>query len=271
MSDSVIKKIDVSQLKTGMYIHDLNCDWMEHPFFRKQFKLSTQKEIDTILDAGIHSIYIDASKGLDVKHAPTQEEVQQNLEEEFVQLAIQNNESQARTDFNDEVVHALLVRDHAKHQVASMMKDVRLGKAIEMDEVDPIVDDVTSSILRNPSALTSLLRIKTGDDYTFLHSVSVCALMITFCRSAGMDSKTVRQAGIGGLLHDMGKAMIPDSILNKPGNLTDKEFDTMRQHPQIGFNLLERMPDIGPIPLDIALHHHERMDGTGYPGQAGKR
>ncbi len=265
MSEPVIKKIDISQLKLGMYIHDLNCGWMENPFFRKQFKLSSQKEIDSIQEAGIRNVYIDVSKGLDAKQAPTREEVRNNLEDAIIQLATKPPEAAIRTSLHDELAHARHVKDQAQKQVVKMMQDVRLGKAIKLDEVEPVVEGITSSILSNSSALTSLLRIKTGDDYTFLHSVSVCALMITFCRSAGMNKETIRQAGIGGLLHDMGKSMIPDNILNKPDKLTDKEFDIMRQHPQIGYNLMERMPGIGPIPLDIALHHHERMDGNGYP------
>jgi HD-GYP domain-containing protein (c-di-GMP phosphodiesterase class II) len=113
--------------------------------------------------------------------------------------------------------------------------------------------------------MIGLLRIKNKDDYTFLHSISVCALMIAFCRSAGMDADTILQAGIGGLLHDTGKAMIDDSILNKEGPLTDEEFATMKGHSQQGYEILLQVPNIGPIPLDIALHHHERHDGSGYP------
>jgi HD-GYP domain-containing protein (c-di-GMP phosphodiesterase class II) len=151
------------------------------------------------------------------------------------------------------------------------MHDARLGRAIELERVQPVVENITESILRNSGALIGLLRIKTKDDYTFLHSVSVCALLVAFCRSLGMDAETTRQAGLGGLLHDTGKALVPDAVLNKPGRLTDAEFDIIRRHPRDGYDILRRSPDIGPIPLDITLHHHERMDGTGYPDrQAGQ-
>jgi HD-GYP domain-containing protein (c-di-GMP phosphodiesterase class II) len=145
------------------------------------------------------------------------------------------------------------------------MQDARLGKAVQLDRVEPVVESITASILRNPGALLGLLRIKSKDDYTFLHSVSVCTLLVAFCRSRGLDEETTYQAGLGGLLHDTGKALVPDHILNKPGRLTDEEFAVIKRHPRDGYEILMKTPAIGPIPLDITLHHHERRDGSGYP------
>jgi HD-GYP domain-containing protein (c-di-GMP phosphodiesterase class II) len=80
-----------------------------------------------------------------------------------------------------------------------------------------------------------------------------------------MDDDTIYQAGLGGLLHDTGKALVPDTILNKQGRLTDEEFDIIKRHPRDGYDILLKTPEIGAIPLDITLHHHERRDGSGYP------
>jgi HD-GYP domain-containing protein (c-di-GMP phosphodiesterase class II) len=134
-----------------------------------------------------------------------------------------------------------------------------------MEAVEPVVAGITESILRNSGALIGLMHIKNKDDYTFLHSVSVCTFMVAFCRSAGLDAETTRQGGLGGLLHDTGKALVPDAILNKPGRLTDEEFDIIRRHPRDGYEILLKTPGVGDIPLDITLHHHERVDGSGYP------
>jgi HD-GYP domain-containing protein (c-di-GMP phosphodiesterase class II) len=150
------------------------------------------------------------------------------------------------------------------------MQDARLGKAVELDRVAPVVENITASILRNAGALLGLSVIKAKDDYTFLHSVSVCTLLVAFCRSRRMDAETIYQAGIGGLLHDTGKALVPDHILNKPGRLTDEEFALVRRHPKDGYDILRRTEGIGPIPLDITLHHHERRDGSGYPDRQGE-
>ncbi|MBS1186171.1 MAG: hypothetical protein H6R04_189 [Burkholderiaceae bacterium] len=265
MSQSVIKKIDSSQLKVGMYIHDLSCDWLSHPFARSRFLLSSEQEIRKILNAGIHDVYIDTGKGLDVADAPTVEEVERQIEHELISIAQQSPLIVPKTSFAEELDRAKSIRNQAKQQVMAMMHDARLGKAIELDKVEPVVQEITESILRNSGALIGLLRIKSSDDYTFLHSVSVCALLVAFCRSTGMDSALIQQAGIGGLLHDTGKALTPDYVLNKPGRLTDEEFDIMKRHPKDGYDILVKMPEIGNIPLDITLHHHERMDGSGYP------
>jgi len=265
----MLKKVDSSQLKVGMFIHDLSCDWMTHPFVRNRFLLTEEEEIRKILKAGIHDVVIDASKGLDVQDAPTLAEAQQATEREVEELAAQPIRI-VKTSLSEELQRAAQIRNQASGVVRNVMADVRLGKAVEIGAVQPVVQNITESILRNPGALLGLLRIKTKDDYTFLHSVSVCALLVAFCNSRGMDQEVTRQAGLGGLLHDTGKALVPDSILNKPGPLTDEEFAIIRKHPEDGYNILRQSPEVPQIALDITRHHHERRDGSGYPDkQAG--
>jgi putative nucleotidyltransferase with HDIG domain len=265
----MLKKVDSSQLKVGMFIHDLSCDWMTHPFVRNRFLLSDEEEIRKIIRAGIHDVVIDASKGLDVQDAPTLAEAQQATEREVEELAARPIRI-VKTSLSEELQRAALIRNQASGVVRNVMADVRLGKAVEIGAVQPVVQNITESILRNPGALLGLLRIKTKDDYTFLHSVSVCALLVAFCNSRGMDPEITRQAGLGGLLHDTGKALVPDAILNKPGPLTDEEFAIIRKHPEDGFNILRQSPEVPRIALDITRHHHERRDGSGYPDkQAG--
>lgn len=259
----MLKKIDSSQLRVGMAIHDLDCGWMEHPFVRAKFVLSSEDEIRKIVKAGIRGVIIDCSKGLDVE-APTLAEVQAQTEKEVEEIAARPVKP-VRTSLADEMQRAVGIRRQAVGLVRTVMQDARLGKAVELDNVSPVVQNITESILRNSGALLGLLRIKTKDDYTFLHSVSVCTLLVAFCRSRGMDEETIYQAGIGGLLHDTGKALVPDHILNKAGRLTDEEFAIIKKHPRDGYDILRQSPEIGEIPLDITLHHHERRDGSGYP------
>ena len=98
-----------------------------------------------------------------------------------------------------------------------------------------------------------------------MHSVAVCALMISLARQLKLSEEEVRDAGMAGLLHDIGKMSIPVEVLNKPGKLTDAEFDTVKQHPLAGYQMLLRSATMPPAVLDVCLHHHEKMDGTGYP------
>ncbi|WP_426077061.1 HD-GYP domain-containing protein [Janthinobacterium sp. PSPC3-1] len=265
----MFKKVDSSQLKVGMYVHDLSCDWMTHPFMRNRFLLRSDEEIRKIIAAGIHDVVIDNSKGLDVQDAPTVAQAAAAIERELVQIA-SAPQLVTRVSLGMELARATQLRKQATGLVRTVMADVRLGNAVDIDRVEPMVADITESILRNPGALVGLLRIKTKDDYTFLHSISVCALMVAFCRSRGLDAATTHQAGLGGLLHDTGKALVPDAILNKPGPLSPEEFALVKRHPRDGHAILLQTPEVGPIPLDIALHHHERRDGSGYPdGLAG--
>lgn len=261
----MIKRIPSTELKVGMYIHDLAADWSVHPFMRSAFPVKSEQEIETILQCGIHEVYIDSERGLDVADAPTKEEVDRALQAEMLAVVEQEPAPRIRISTTEEMGRARAIKSQAANLVRNVMQDARLGKAVSLEAVEPVVAGITESILRNSGALIGLMHIKNKDDYTFLHSVSVCTFLVAFCRSVGLDAETTRQAGLGGLLHDTGKALVPDEVLNKPGRLTDAEFDIIRKHPRDGYELLLKTPGIGEIPLDITLHHHERVDGSGYP------
>lgn len=260
----MIKKIPVSSLKTGMYLHDLNVGWMDHPFVRSQFTIANEAEIAKIIDLGVRELYIDTARGLDIgDHAPTAKEVKAEIEAE-IRKAI-DEPLLIRVSAAEEMARARKVHQQAHKVVRSVMADVRLGQAVQMEQVEEVVEAITESILRNAGALIGLSGIKDKDEYTFLHSVSVCTLLVTFARSMGMDAESVRLAGIGGLLHDTGKMKVPNEILNKPGKFSDEEFAIMKTHPEEGWKIIREIPGIHEVPLDITLHHHERVDGSGYP------
>jgi HD-GYP domain-containing protein (c-di-GMP phosphodiesterase class II) len=146
-----------------------------------------------------------------------------------------------------------------------MFNDVRLGRALDTEQCLPLVEQISDSVFRNPGALVSLARLKTTDDYSYMHSMAVCALMVSLGRQLGMSDEQCRQAGHAGLLHDIGKALMPTDVLNKPGKLTDEEFGIMKTHPGRGHELLLEGKGAGEAALEVCLHHHEKMDGSGYP------
>jgi putative nucleotidyltransferase with HDIG domain len=129
------------------------------------------------------------------------------------------------------------------------------------------VEKMVDSIFRQQDALIPLARLKTHDEYTFQHSVSVCALMVAFARGLKLSRDIIKEIAIGALLHDVGKAKVPDSILNKPAKLTDAEFTKMKSHVVQSIIILQNTPGISQIALDVAGQHHERFDGTGYPNK----
>lgn len=258
-----IKKISAARLKPGMFIHDLNCGWMDHPFLTTRFKLESGKDVKKILDAGIREVYVDTELGLDAGNAPTAEEVSRELDDEMAREA--EKQPEPRASAREELARAQKIHAEANLIMRSIMSDVRLGRQVQVEQIEPMVDKMAASILRNSGALISLNRIKNKDEYTFQHSVSVATLLMAFCRGLSLDEATLRQAGIGGMVHDVGKMQTPDGILNKPGKLTDDEFAVMRHHVVASREILEITPNISQTALEVAAQHHERYDGSGYP------
>lgn len=261
----MIKSVNVSKLKPGMYIHDLNCGWMEHPFTLNQFKISSPQQIKTIADAGLHEVYIDTDKGLDVADAQTIQEVKAELDAKMLDIAAQNPEPEKYHAMAEEMVKAKKAYSEANRIITNLMQDVRLGKQIECEQTAAVVEQMTNSIFRNKDALLSLTRLRSKDDYTFQHSVSVCTLLVSFARALELDRPTIQAIGVGALLHDVGKMKVPDEVLNKPGKLTDDEFKIMKSHVVHSRLLLEDNPGMTQIGIDVAAQHHERFDGSGYP------
>jgi len=263
----MIKRVRVEELKLGMYIHDLNCGWMDHNFLRSRFMLRKEEDLKKLLESKIGELYIDTVKGIDVADAPSRREVQVEIQSKVLDLAARSHSLPAKTTHAEELVIAQDIQSEANVVITSMLADIRLGKQVEVERVSPVVTQITDSILRNPGTLMSLCRLKEGDTYTFQHCVSVATLMVAFCRYMGMEKDQLIEAGIGGMLHDVGKMRVPDHILNKPGKLTDDEFEIMKSHVALGLETLHQTPNISPMMIQIAGEHHERFEGTGYPGK----
>lgn len=257
------KRVSIEQLKPGMYIHDLGTDWMSHGFLRSRFTLRDDAQIGKIREAGIRELYIDASRGLDVEDAPTREEFDRMIDTDLHKVMAAPIPQ--KTSIREELGRAREIQARTRTVVKGMMSDVRMGASISLDAFEPLVEEMTESILRNGGALISLGALKDVDDYTFQHCVSVSTLMIALCRQLGLDADATREAGLGALLHDVGKMKTPLEVLNKPGKFTDEEFAIMKRHPEDGYAMLRETPGIGAVPLMITLHHHERIDGSGYP------
>ena len=256
----MLKKIAVENLTLGMHLQAFCGAWLDHPFWRTKFVISDPKDISLILASSIREVWIDVSKGRDIP-AGLSETVSVTAEEIPPEPAL----VQEKAVFNDELKRASRIVAKGKEAVVSMFQEARMGKAIEAEAAAPLVEEISNSVMRNPGALISLARLKTADDYTYMHSVAVCALMIALARQLGLDEQQTRDAGMAGLLHDLGKAMIPLEILNKPGKLTDAEFDLVKTHPAEGHKLLLGGKGISEITKDVCLHHHEKIDGSGYP------
>lgn len=264
----MLKKINVRDARLGMFVHEICGSWMDHPFWKKSFKLTETADLKTLRSCGVQEVWIDTGKGLDVEsgaEAHSQEEEQRKVESALQAAVDGGPEIEPRVSLQEEMVRARRIHARAKQAVVSMFQEARMGKALQMGQAADLADEINQSIARNAGALLSLARLKNKDDYTYLHSVAVCALMIALGRQFGIEGDTLRELGVAGLLHDVGKMMIPDEVLNKPGRLSDEEFEIIRSHPVQGWEMLRASPGVSDTALDVCRHHHERMDGTGYP------
>jgi len=238
---------------------------MEHPFLVGALKIKNDKTIEKIAGLGVREVYIDTLKGLDVIDAPTETEVNAEIEHKMIAMVQQTKPITTTSTLNEELKRSRKVYGEANKIISNIMHDVRIGKQVEVERIDPVVEKMANSILRNKDALLSLCRIKNKDDYTFLHSVSVGALLISFAHALDFKRDVIKLLGVGGMLHDIGKTKVPNEILNKPGALTEEEFVIMKSHVVHGCSILRKSPGIAQVSFDVASQHHERFDGSGYP------
>jgi HD-GYP domain-containing protein (c-di-GMP phosphodiesterase class II) len=250
----------VNQLTVGVFVHGFDESWLKHPFWRSKFLIKDQSALREVQQSGIPNCWIDVSKGQDIGAEKPQPAAAPAPKPE--QPAAPKRD---RVPLTQELQEAARLRARSAQAMRKMFAEVRLGKAIEPGECVALVDDVVESINRHPDALLSLARLKTADEYTYMHSVAVCALMVSLGRQLGLDDTECRDAGLAGMLHDLGKAAMPQEILNKPGKLTDQEFDIIKTHPTRGYEMLLEGANVSEGAKDVCLHHHERYDGTGYP------
>lgn len=253
----MLRKIPVTQLALGMHIHKFCRPRNNDPFWLAQVEsvLHDPDVLARIQRSDTREVWIDTRQG----KAPGSS-------------VVSMNEDTAPTSLEKELHRARLICGRAKQAVMTMFAEAKMGRAMDMANVGLMVEEISSSILRHPHALISLSRLKNSDEYTYMHSVAVCALMVALARRMGLSEEQVRDAGVAGLMHDVGKMLMDPDILNKPGRLTDEEFMAIKAHPEAGLKILQRNHEVITAVLDVCLHHHEKFDGSGYPhGLAGEQ
>jgi putative nucleotidyltransferase with HDIG domain len=202
--------------------------------WKTRFLIKDRETLAVVQQCGASECWIDVSQGDDVR-----------VEVATARPAVTPVETPGpaakpvvRRAMADELQNATDIIKRSKAAVVALFAEARMGNAIDTSACGPLVNDIVESVDRNGDALISLCRLKIADEYTYMHSVSVCALMVSLGRQLGLDEATCRDAGMAGLLHDLGKASMPQEILNKPGKLTDEEFTIIKSHPVKGYETL---------------------------------
>jgi len=264
----MLKKIRVEDVRMGMHIKEFCGSWMDHPFWRGQFVVTDPKDLQKILTSAVREVIIDTGKGVDAPSEPSSAPAHPPLPQDIEQAVLYDRPvslPQEKVASHKEFARAAAICRQATGAVASMFQEARMGRAVDTAVARHVVQEISDSVSRNGRALISLARLKTVDDYSYMHSVAVCALMVALAKQLGMSDEDTRAAGFAGLLHDIGKMSIPLDVLNKPGKLTDEEFALVKRHPEEGVRILMESGTTDAGAIDVCLHHHEKTNGTGYP------
>ncbi len=268
----MLRTIDVQSLLPGMYVNRLLGPWMQHPFWRSSF-LIDREDIAKLHASVVSRVVIDTARGLDVPTGTT-DEPEDAPRQEPAPEAVDEAPPEEQTapeivDIGNEIAIALRIREDGRQFVKAMYAAIRQGRTPDTEPALPLIMAIRDSVTRNPHALTSVARVKPGEEYAHLHPVA--ALMAAFARRLGMPEEEVVIAALGGLFHDAGESHLPPTLLDKPGKLSGEEFDLMRGHPLQGQRALVAAGLRSRAVLQVIRHHHERYDGTGYPdGLAGE-
>jgi len=174
-------------------------------------------------------------------------------------------DSSTQVDYFTELDRAKEIHQEANEVVKEALNSIKNDRWYSEQKVEQLIHAIVYSIVRNPDALLSLTLIKGSDEYTRMHSINVCFLVTIMAQSLGYSEGALFEAALGGLLHDIGKMRVSESILNKPGKYTEWEFNAMKKHPEHGFEIVKYKSKIPDLAKTVIYQHHERFNGSGYP------
>lgn len=261
----MIKKVKVDQLKPGIFVHDFNCTWKTDNLIINQTMIKDEKILDTIRSWGVHEVYIDTDRGLDIEDAKTEFEAKRETDSALHRLAETKPYASRQAPLKEELAVANNIKKEATNVIQQAMDTVREGKQLKTDSAYQLIEKMEKSVTRNKDALVLLTRIRRKDEYTLMHSISVASFVLSFCNFCKIPHTMTLNLAIGALFHDIGKTRVPLAILNKPGKLDDHEYEKMKKHAEYSAEVLQDAKGLPHEAYDMALHHHERFDGNGYP------
>lgn len=268
----MIKTISIEQLIAGMHVHDLHFGWADHPLAQGDFLIADDRTLHQIRQLGIRELTIDTDKGLDVIELPSapERDPDQTLKTVIESSAAASLSPDKAVTLAQELPQARRLQRDALLFLRSSMNQCRQGQRLDLAEARALVARLAASMLRCQDALLSLTRIRRLGSYTIDHSFNVAIYIMALGVALGLEPEVIEEIGLGALLHDIGKALIPERIINKPSALTDQEFATIKTHVAHGRELLKALTAMPPVALAVVSDHHERMNGSGYPsGKAG--
>ena len=264
-------RVQTKDLKVGMFVHDVGRRWIGHPWPRKSKLITSENDIKQLRRYGIREVTVDLNRNRRPRTEAV-EEIQEDGHETIEELpAVENEpvelfeEPPELIPIEDEIPRAREVYFTALETAREFTIAARAGRQVNVAKVRENIEELIDSAFRNRDAALALLKLKFYDEYIFTHSLNVAVLAIGMGFHMNLTRADILNLGMGAMLHDLGKTGVPLAILNKKGRLTDEEYNTIKGHPLIGARLLEKHQEVPPQTIDMTRHHHERIDGSGYP------
>ncbi|MBN8819902.1 MAG: HD-GYP domain-containing protein [Sphingomonas sp.] len=253
----------------GMKVVGFEGSWLHHPFWKSNFVIDDAETLRRVQESSVAGVIIEIQA--EEAPTPTAAPAASSIERKVITPALLAEARSDRavasrsTSQDADLTRAKAVMNRARKVMFDLFEQARLGRAVRAGEVTALADEIADSVERNPGAMLNVARLKSKTEYTYMHSVAVCTLMINLAKTLNMPEETFRPIGLAGLLHDVGKVTIPLEILDKADKLTDPEYEEIKRHTINGRDLIAESADLPEIALDVCAHHHEKMDGTGYP------
>ncbi|KGA94933.1 HD-GYP domain-containing protein [Leptospirillum ferriphilum] len=253
------KTISISKLKPGMKVVGIDKSWLETPFLSHHFVIRSEKDIEKLLDSGVQLVTIEVDD-LTREKSPSEE----SREEPHGLLELPSEDSG-----NDRTI--LSLQRETTRLLTRAFQQVRISGFLPTDEIRSHVRQTVDFLLHNRQAISLLADIHENDDETYVHSANTMFMAAAFAIRHQMEDAECFRWALAALLHDVGKTRIPEHILKKPGPLDLLEWEVMHQHPIYGFQILRKSPDpeIHGLAAQVAVEHHERLNGSGYPHHLG--
>jgi len=267
-----VLRVNTTDLQLGMYVSGLDRPWLETPFPLQGFHVTTAEDIGR-LQQFCQYVYVDsrrsAAKSLTAKRRSIGG-VRKSAQQIFPGRRLQRYRDAA--GWNEEYPRAQAAVDALTEAVGEIFRNVAAGRGLDVVKVKKSVDPMIDSISRNPDACIWLARMKQQDSYTYQHSVGASIWAVALGRQLGLPRSDLRTLAIGGLLFDVGKLRVREELLKSRRQLSDDEFDEIRNHVQLGVDMIRESGLMNQDVLDMVAHHHERHNGSGYPqGLSGDR
>ena len=263
---AVIRKIATTQLLPGMFVVDLHCRWFQTSFWRRHFLIEDAAAIAKIQADGIKEVSIDTECGIDLPISPAASIARVNaVERKFKSLAEIKLAAPPKVSLGEERRRAARLLPEATQTVTNLIASARAGISVDAGLLEPLVQRMIESVMRNPDALVPLARLKQMDTYATEHAVATAALIIAFGRQQGLAEPQLEKLALGALVKDIGHAAIDARLIAKTGSLSRAEFSVMQSHVEEGLAVLEATSRLPDLSVSVVLEHHERFDGSGYP------